>query len=67
MALVTILNHLPLGEMDSDLVVGFDCEWNVEISEHGRVERGEIAIIQIVYADRVLILQVCELSDRDGP
>jgi hypothetical protein len=61
-ALATILNHLPLGETDSNVVIGFDCEWNIDISEHGRVERGEIAVIQIAYADRVLILQVCELK-----
>lgn len=66
-ALATILDHLPLGETDPDVVVGFDCEWNVEISEHGRVEQGKIAVIQIAYADRVLILQVCKLNDRlDG-
>jgi hypothetical protein len=61
-ALATILNHLPLEETDSDVVVGFDCEWNVQISEHGKVERGEIAIVQIAYGDRVLILQVCTLN-----
>jgi hypothetical protein len=62
-ALATILNHLPLEEMDPDVVVGFDCEWNVEISEHGKVERGEIAIVQIAYGDRVLILQVCAINN----
>lgn len=62
-ALATIINDLPLEESDPDVVIGFDCEWNIAISEHGRVERGEIAIVQIAYHERVLILQVCMLND----
>ncbi len=58
-ALSTIINELPVESPDPDLIVGFDCEWNVVISDAGKVERGEIAIVQIAYQKRVFILQVC--------
>ncbi|PPQ75274.1 hypothetical protein CVT24_007402 [Panaeolus cyanescens] len=57
--LSTIIDDLPVDETQPDLVIGFDCEWNVSISDNGSVfERGQIAIIQIAYQDRVFILQV---------
>lgn len=58
-ALSTIIDELPIESSDPDLILGFDCEWNVAISDVGRVERGEIAIVQIAYQKRVFILQVC--------
>lgn len=58
-ALSTIINNVPLEETDPDVVIGFDCEWNLTVSNNGRHERGEIAIIQIAYEKRVYILQVC--------
>lgn len=57
-ALSTIIDQVPTDDNGSDLVVGFDCEWNVAISDTGQHERGEIAIVQIAYEKRVYILQV---------
>ena len=40
-------------------MVGFDSEWNVDVSAQGRVTRqGRTAIIQIAYENHVYILQV---------
>jgi hypothetical protein len=47
------------------LVVGFDAEWNVTISDAGQHEHGEIAIVQIAYEKRVYILQVGVLNYFD--
>ncbi|PPR06280.1 hypothetical protein CVT24_000821 [Panaeolus cyanescens] len=60
-ALSTILDNVPLEAEDPDLVVGFDAEWNVTVSEHGAFERGQIAVIQIAYERRVYILQISDL------
>jgi len=61
-ALSTIIDHVPTNDDGSDLVVGFDSEWNVTISDTGQHERGEIAIVQIAYEKRVYILQVSVLN-----
>jgi hypothetical protein len=63
-ALSTIIDHVPTDDNSPDLVVGFDAEWNVTISETGQHERGEIAIVQIAYEKRVYILQVGPLVVR---
>jgi len=57
-ALLTILDDVPLEESDPDIVVGFDAEWNVSISDGGVYTRGEIAVVQIAYQRRVYIIQV---------
>jgi hypothetical protein len=47
-----------------NLVVGFDAEWNVNVSSDGRIiGRGQIAVIQIAYRKCVFIFQV---SDHVG-
>ena len=61
-ALSTIINDLPTEASAPDLVIGFDAEWNVGVSDSGVFTRGEIAIIQIAYEKRVYILQVCNLT-----
>ncbi|KAF6759179.1 hypothetical protein DFP72DRAFT_1102402 [Ephemerocybe angulata] len=60
-ALSTILEHVPIGEDEDEVVVGFDCEWNVEGLGHGRVEQGDIAIVQLAFEDRVYILQISKM------
>ncbi len=57
-ALSTLIEHIPAEESDPELVIGYDCEWNCTLSDNGRQERGEIAIIQIAFEKRVYILQV---------
>ena len=58
-AMETILDDVPSDDPDTQIVVGFDSEWNVEVSVGGRVhERGRTSIIQIAYKNRVYILQV---------
>ena len=57
-ALSTITDDLPTEASDPDLVIGFDAEWNVGVSDTGGFTRGEIAIVQIAYEKRVYILQV---------
>jgi hypothetical protein len=57
-AMATILNHVSEELADPDVIVGFDCEWNIAISRDGRHERGDIAIVQIAFEKRVYILQV---------
>ena len=56
-ALSTIIDQVPT-DNSSDLVVGYDSEWNVTLSDTGQQERGEIAIVQIAYEKWVYILQV---------
>lgn len=56
-ALSTILDQVPTDD-SSDLIVGYDSEWNFTLSDNGQQERGEIAIVQIAYEKRVYILQV---------
>lgn len=57
--LLPILDAIPDEDSDGYLVVGFDAEWNVSISDHGAMERGDVAIVQIAFEDNVYILQVC--------
>jgi len=56
-AICTILEDVP--ENEGFVVVGFDSEWNVELTAEGRVQHcGQTAVIQIAYQSRVYILQV---------
>lgn len=56
-AMRTILDDIP--DDEGSIVVGFDSEWNVEVSPQGKVtRRGRTAIIQIAYKDHIYILQV---------
>jgi len=64
-ALSTIIDQVPMDDDGSELVVGFDSEWNITISDTGQHERGEIAIVQIAYEKRVYILQVGVLNCFD--
>jgi hypothetical protein len=58
-AMETILDDVPSDDPDAQIIVGFDSEWNIEVSVGGRVhERGHTSIIQIAYKNRVYILQV---------
>ncbi len=57
-ALSTIVDRIPVEEEESDLVIGFDTEWNMSLGDNGRCERGVIATIQIAFEKRVEILQV---------
>ncbi|KAF6763228.1 hypothetical protein DFP72DRAFT_1000650 [Ephemerocybe angulata] len=64
-AMSTILAHVPVDETEGDLAIGFDCEWNVGVLGDGPgVERGEIAIIQIAFENRVYILQVSKMIEH---
>jgi len=65
-ALSTILDDLPSANLENaaPLVVGFDSEWNVEVSPNGNVyHRGKTAVVQIAYQTRIYILQVY-INDR---
>lgn len=54
----TILDGLSQ-DGSSSIVVGFDSEWNVEVSSHGHiVSRGSTAVVQISHGNCVFILQV---------
>ena len=61
-AIHSILDDLPMpSELKSggNLVVGYDSEWNVDLSGLGHVvSRGPPAIVQIAYNDQIFILQV---------
>lgn len=58
-AMRTILDDIP--QDDGSIVVGFDSEWNVDVSVQGRViRRGRTAIIQIAYKNRIYVLQVID-------
>lgn len=61
-ALQSILDDVPAEptqEGSNSIVVGLDCEWNIE---HGFGERvvgqGPVSVVQIAYKDKVYILQV---------
>lgn len=57
-AIATILDEVPPD--DGFIAVGFDSEWNVELSPQGFVvHSGKTAILQIAYKRQVYILQVC--------
>lgn len=56
-ALRAIMNRLSAS--GGYFAVGFDSEWNVDVSDDGRVRgRGPTAVIQIALKDEVLILKV---------
>jgi len=56
----TILDNIPQDQ--GSVVVGFDSEWNVDVSAQGRVtHQGRTAIIQIAYENCFYILQVNSL------
>ena len=56
-AMQTILDDVPQDE--GSIAIGFDSEWNVDVSAQGRVTcQGRTAIIQIAYKSRIYILQV---------
>ena len=56
-AMRTILDDIPQDQ--GSIVIGFDSEWNVDVSAQGRITRcGRTAIIQIAYENRIYILQV---------
>jgi hypothetical protein len=58
-ALSTILDDVP--QDDGYIVIGFDSEWNVELSPQGYVRNGgKTAVIQIAYQNRVYVLQVSQ-------
>ena len=54
-----IIDDVPSDDPDAQIIVGFDLEWNIEVSVGGRVhECGHTSIIQIAYKNQVYILQV---------
>lgn len=56
-AIATILDDVPLD--DGFIAVGFDSEWNVELSPQGFVvHSGRTAVIQIAHKRQVYVLQV---------
>lgn len=58
-AVRTILEFLPVEGNSGTIVVAFDSEWNVDMSEHGHVSgRGQTALVQIAHENCVYILQV---------
>ncbi|KAE9385982.1 hypothetical protein BT96DRAFT_949454 [Gymnopus androsaceus JB14] len=64
-AMCTILSFLPDDDSMETIIVGFDAEWNVEISERGYITgRGQTAIIQIAHQQNVYILQIGEMLAR---
>ncbi|KAF8801127.1 hypothetical protein BYT27DRAFT_7227031 [Phlegmacium glaucopus] len=63
-ALSTIIDQVPTDDDGSDLVVGFDSEWNVILSDTGQHECGKIAIVQIAYEKQVYILQISDMVVR---
>jgi hypothetical protein len=55
----TILDDVPSDDPVAQIIVGFDLEWNIEVSVGGRVhKRGYTSVIQIAYKNQVYILQV---------
>lgn len=53
-----IMDDLP-DDGTGEIVVGFDSEWNVEVTPNGMVKHaGKTAIVQIAYKRQVYILQV---------
>jgi hypothetical protein len=62
-AISTILDDVPVD--DGEVVVGFDSEWNVELSPQGFVRNvGNTGVIQVAYKNQVLILQVLNSSSH---
>ncbi|KAJ7197452.1 hypothetical protein GGX14DRAFT_574233 [Mycena pura] len=61
-AMRAILDDVP---EDGQLVIGFDSEWNVDMTQYGRFGgRSPPAVVQIAYRDSVFILQVGEMLSR---
>ncbi|KAF7762010.1 hypothetical protein Agabi119p4_10002 [Agaricus bisporus var. burnettii] len=59
-AISTILDDVPVDT--GEIAVGFDSEWNVELSPQGFVRcAGKTAVIQIAYKSRIYILQVSNM------
>ncbi|EKM74532.1 hypothetical protein AGABI1DRAFT_95562 [Agaricus bisporus var. burnettii JB137-S8] len=59
-AISTILDDVPVD--NGEIAVGFDLEWNVELSPQGFVRcAGKTAVIQIAYKSRIYILQVSNM------
>lgn len=57
-AISTILDDVPANS--GEIVVGFDAEWNIELTPQGFVHNtGNTAILQVAYQKCVYILQVC--------
>ena len=58
-AIRTIIDDLA-EDGSGEIVVGFDSEWNVEVSSMGTLQHvGKTAIVQLVYKNQIYILQVC--------
>ncbi|KAF9063574.1 hypothetical protein BDP27DRAFT_1426743 [Rhodocollybia butyracea] len=56
-ALRAIMSCLP--ESSGQLVVGFDSEWNVDVSEDGQVQgKAPTVVVQIALKEQVFILQI---------
>lgn len=54
-----ILEDLSHHGPEAQIAVGFDSEWNVEVTGNGNVfQRDKTAIVQIAYKDQIYILQV---------
>ena len=54
-----IIQAVPEDASEPDIVVGFDCEWNFMLGDHGRLEsRGKVALVQLAFKTKVFILQV---------
>ncbi|KIM43649.1 hypothetical protein M413DRAFT_25978 [Hebeloma cylindrosporum] len=61
-AMHTIIDDLPPDDSGAKIVIGFDSEWNVELSGNGNViERGKTAIIQIAYKEQIYVLQIGDM------
>jgi hypothetical protein len=55
-----ITDDLPQDDNKSMIAIGFDSEWNVEVSANDRIHhRGATAILQLAYKDAIYIFQVC--------
>ena len=61
-----ILDDVP--QDDGYLDIGFDSEWNVDVSSHGTIQgRGMTAVIQIAYQNRIYVFQVSSIHNaRSG-
>ncbi|KAF8057819.1 hypothetical protein FPV67DRAFT_1394478, partial [Lyophyllum atratum] len=58
-AMRTILELLPDDDSSTELVIGLDAEWNVELSDRGYVMgRGQTAILQVAHGSNIYILQI---------
>ncbi|KAJ3824864.1 hypothetical protein F5880DRAFT_1479370 [Lentinula raphanica] len=61
-AMRSIVQLLPDHDGDKGLVIGFDAEYNVEVSSRGYVTgRGQTAIVQIACGKRIFVLQVIRM------